>query len=243
MIVAAGAGDGQSEERLAEDVDLIVDAVDDVVLWVNGIVLVLAEPVECGRERRFDKLAVARKPFRRQQISGDVFPGKLIVRDILIEGANQVIAIAPGVGLVVVELMAIGFCVADQIHPVASPALAVMGRGQQPVDDTSEGIWAVVVEKRPDFLRLGRQTCQVKRHPPEECGTASRRPGAKSFELGEKEAIDGRCGGISRRRIRPFDRLERPESPGAVHLRVGREQGGDHRQTYKKWNTEGAHSD
>ena len=75
----------------------------------------------------------------RQQVAGDVFADELIVRHVVIEGADQIIAITPGVMDLVVPFVAVRLGEADDVHPVPGPAFAEMGRGQQPIDQLRDG--------------------------------------------------------------------------------------------------------
>ena len=59
VIVAAGAGDGQAEERLAEDVDLVVHFVGADFAQIGRRIPLLAEPEKAGPERRSQLLSVA----------------------------------------------------------------------------------------------------------------------------------------------------------------------------------------
>ena len=64
---------------------------------------------------------------------------------------DPVPAIAPGVVAIAVELKAAGVGVANQVEPVASPALAVVRRGEKVVDNFFVGVGGGVVEKGADF--------------------------------------------------------------------------------------------
>jgi hypothetical protein len=55
---------------------------------------------------------------------------ELIVRHILIESSNDIIAISPGIEFVIVILMAISLGVTDQIKPVPGPSLAILRRSE-----------------------------------------------------------------------------------------------------------------
>ena len=61
-----------------------------------------------------------------EQVAGDVLGEEPVVGQVGVEGADDVVAVAPGVGDLVVELVAVRLGVADQIEPVPAPALAVV---------------------------------------------------------------------------------------------------------------------
>ena len=71
----------------------------------------------------------------RQEVAGELLADELIVRDIGVEGADQVVAVAPGLRNRGITFAAVGVGVADKVHPVAGEVLAEAGRSQQPVDD------------------------------------------------------------------------------------------------------------
>ena len=142
MVVAAGAGDGHAEKRLAEHVDLVVDAVGLIGAGIDGRVLGFAQPPEAGGEDRFVEKemrplfgAAARAG---QQVAGQVLADELIVGHVVIESADQVVAILPGVGNCKVELVALRLGVAHHVEPMPRPALAIMGRVKEAIDDLFE---------------------------------------------------------------------------------------------------------
>ena len=67
-------------------------------------------------------------------VACDLFFKKQVVRLVLVEGADHIVAIAPSIGPVEIVLEAVGIGVAGDVQPVTSPALAIVGRRQQPVD-------------------------------------------------------------------------------------------------------------
>ena len=125
MVVAAGARYRRRLERLAERVDLVVGNIIADLPQGDAIVVVhLAEAIEGRADHRFVE-ALLRVPARLwQQIAGDVLAHELVVRHILVERPNQVVAVAPRVVNVVVPLVAVRFGEADNVHPVPGPALA-----------------------------------------------------------------------------------------------------------------------
>ncbi len=85
----------------------------------------------------------------RQQIARQMFDDELIVGDIRIQSANDIIAIVVGVGDGVIELVAARLGVAHQIEPVTAPALAEVRRTQQAIHDLLDGVGGVVARETP----------------------------------------------------------------------------------------------
>src|SRR5262249_17732299 len=134
VIVTAGAGYGQAEEGLGHHVDLIVDAADLFLTNVHRRMDALAQVEEPGREDRLVESLDGVPARVIEQITGEVLDQESVVGEVRIERADDVIAIAVGVRDVVVELVAGGLGVADEIEPVAGPSLAVSRAGQEALD-------------------------------------------------------------------------------------------------------------
>ena len=127
VVVAAGAGERQAEERLAEHVDLVVDPVGVLGPRIDRRVLRLAEPPE----RRWRGATRSSPSFGLRRGFGSRSPAtcsveELVVRQVGVERPDDVVAVAPGVGDLEVELVAVRLGVADEVEPVPAPALAVV---------------------------------------------------------------------------------------------------------------------
>ena len=59
-------------------------------------------------------------------ISRQLFGNKLVVRFVIVESSNDIIAIAPGVGPVYILFIAIGVGITGYIQPVAAPAFPIL---------------------------------------------------------------------------------------------------------------------
>ena len=70
-----------------------------------------------------------------QLVAGELLHDEAVVGLVRVEAADDVVAVPPGVGPGLVELVAVGVGVAGQVEPVPAPALAVTRDGEQPVDD------------------------------------------------------------------------------------------------------------
>ena len=102
-------------------------------------------------------------------VGGELVLDEPIEAEVFVERADDVVAIGIGerADPVVAEHQhaVLGVGVAGDVEPVPAPALAVMRRGQQPIDDPGEGIRRPVVFERLDFLGGRRQADQVVSRP------------------------------------------------------------------------------
>ena len=121
MVVTAGTGDGQAQEGLAEDIQLVVHAIRFVGQHVGRGVCRLVQVPETGANHGFIERLVRVSARIRQQIAGDMFAHEIVVGQVHIERPYQVITILIGVGDRVVKFVAAGFRVADEIHPMPRP--------------------------------------------------------------------------------------------------------------------------
>jgi len=74
--------------------------------------------------------------FRAEQISGNLFAHKLIVRQILVEGSDDVVPVGVGEGVLGFPGIDVAFSigVTGNIQPAPAPALTVLLRCQQLID-------------------------------------------------------------------------------------------------------------
>ena len=231
MVVAAGAADRQGEKGAAHGVDLLVDDVDQHLVDV-----LLGEHLGAEHEetRGGDLLEALRVGLRRHQVAGDLLPDEAVEGLVAVQGVDDVVAVAEGVGEgdVLVEAVRVG--VAGDVEPVAAPAFAVVGRGEEPVDDPGEGVGALVGQEVLDLGFRRGQADQVERGAAEKrapVGWRHRREAA-FLEARQDEAIEGMADpvlvlDVGQRRV--FDPPERPVfAAGAVVERLGGSRG-DHR--------------
>ncbi len=215
MVVAASAGHGEAQERLGGDIHLlVVDVVHHLLLIVLRQALAPSARKPVATIPRRVEFSLGPGGSRSPAICSRT---KLVVRQILIERLDHVIAIAPGIRIAMILVVAGGIGVPGDIEPVASPALAVTRRGQQTVDDFFEGLGRFVGEEVLHLLESvgGRPVrSKVARRSSVEFVGGRRGLQALLFELGENETID--------RRLRPLrvfhfgkrgilDWLKRPE--------------------------------
>ena len=88
-----------------------------------------------------------------QEVAGELFHNETVVGKVVVEGLNDVVAIAPGVRIKVIFVHAGGVGVAGDVEPMTSPAFAIVRRGKQAVDDLGVGVWGMVGQEGADLLR------------------------------------------------------------------------------------------
>ncbi len=165
MIVAARAADGQAEKYGAGGIDPIdqgLDAVD---------VLHLVEHVAIGADGVEASAAHGRRVIGIEFVAGDLLFHEAIVGLVVIEGIDDVVAIAPGIKKIGVLLEASGVAVACEIEPVAAPLLTVSRGGEELVDQLFVGIGSGIGHEFFHLCGGGRQSVQIKIGAPDQ-GTA-----------------------------------------------------------------------
>ena len=125
MIVAAGAGHGHALGAAHHDVDAVVDDVGDAV----------EEAAAEGQEAEGGEVAIILRVLG-DLVGRDLEPQELVVRQILVERIHHPVAVGVGVRVATFLLEDIAFRVgvARDVEPVAGPAFAEGGRGEQAVD-------------------------------------------------------------------------------------------------------------
>ena len=214
VIVAAGAAVGEAEEGGADGVGDVVEQFLPALHEVACVALVGEVAVEPGSDERGGVAGV-------EFVAGDLLADEAVVRLVLVEGVDDVVAVAPdvGAGLVALEALAVG--VAGEVEPVARPALAVARRGEKAINDAVEGGGRVVGEERLHFFGSGQQSGEVERGAADERDLVGGRSGAQVplFQLREHEGVDGIAHprGVPRRRHGRLD--HRLKGPPAALLR------------------------
>ena len=178
---------GQRQEPPRNDINPVIDRV-----------VVVHELAATGQEPQTseDSFVLAQV----ELIGGKLLEQKLVVRQIVIERTNDVIAIRE-------SKRAVGRGVSGHIQPVTAPALAVMRRGQQSIHDSLVRLRRPVRHEGRDLFRRRRQADQVVRRPPDQRSFVRRPAGCNplSSSLARMKASTGDCtqhwfltGGISR---------------------------------------------
>src|SRR5262245_9301955 len=102
--------------------------------------IALAEPIESGADDGFVEILGGISPRRLEQITRHMLTRKLVVRQIGVEGPNDVIAITPSVRIDIVKFVPKGLCIANQIQPVTGPTFSKTWRTQKMIDECFVGL-------------------------------------------------------------------------------------------------------
>ena len=131
-----------------------------------------------------------------------VAPGQHVARELLdrevaegevaVEGVDHPVAVLPG-GAALVLLVAVRVGVAGEVQPGPRPALAVVGRGEEAVDDLLVGVRAAVGEEGVDLRRRRGKADEVEAEPADErlARGLGRGREALLLEPREDERVDG----------------------------------------------------
>ena len=155
VIVALGAADGLAEPDRAHCAHAIREITRLVILGL-GTAFFRGEQqaVETGGDFLFLRGV-------GQEIARELFAGELVKAFVVVEGADDVVAIRPDVARGV-GVISDGIGKPHDIEPANRHALTVLGRGHQAVDQFLVGIGRCVLFERVDFLRFGRKAGQIK---------------------------------------------------------------------------------
>src|SRR5262249_54643043 len=98
-----------------------------------------------------------------QLVAGQLLRQEAVIRQVVVEGLDNVIAVAPGLWPWAIRReVAVRVGVAGDIEPVAPPALAVGGRGEQAIDKALVGVRALISEEVVALRGRWRQAEQVE---------------------------------------------------------------------------------
>ena len=193
VIVALGALDSEAIERLNRVHDHVVTvqvARDFAVDFRLRHLLVANQVPRAGGEEAQGLDAVTSKG--KQNISRDLLLHEAPIGLVLVEGANDVITIRPGVRPGLVLVIAVRLTVMDYVEPMPRPALAIVRRSQQGIDQVFITPRIRIADERLDLLRRRRQAEQVEIKAANErspFGFGGRRE-ALFGQLGENECVD-----------------------------------------------------
>ena len=161
VVVAAGAADCQAEERLGGGPQDVVEIIVASQLAIRRFVVPNTEPIEAGGR---DAVGVA----IRKLVASQLLHDETVVRLVLVEGANDVVAVFPNQILPAVPLVAVCLGEANKVEPMPPPLFAIPIRGQQLVDDFLERALRRVGKEHRDLLLRRGQPGQVVTSPPNE---------------------------------------------------------------------------
>ena len=186
MIVAAGAADAQPEEDLARDVGDVVEDVGPLPAHVALVVFVGAQPEVAGRDPQLGIVGI-------ELVAGELLGQEAVVGFVGVEGADDIVAVTPGVGAEGILAIAVRLGVANQVEPVARPALAVSAA--RPAGGRSSArrrSGCIVGQECVDFLGSRRQPGQVEGRAADQGRLVGFRGGRQTVveQSLEDEAID-----------------------------------------------------
>src|SRR3954454_24155484 len=92
VIVATSTGDGQTEEGLGEDVDLVVNPAQFLFTCIDRRMSSLTQKKETGAQKRLVESLCRLPPGRGQQVAGHLLDQERVVGKVEIESANHVVA-------------------------------------------------------------------------------------------------------------------------------------------------------
>ena len=143
VVVAAGTADREPEERRADRHEHVVGVIEIGLFAAGRFIVPLVQPEESGGD---DRIPPAVRPFTFRPalrggpfVAGDLFEKKLVVRFVMLERTDHVVAIPPRIWFIGVPLVAVGLRVADPVEPVPSSAFTVVMGAQQIVDQLPPG--------------------------------------------------------------------------------------------------------
>ena len=95
-------------------------------------------------------------------VGGDLLDEELVVRQVLVERADDAVAVGVGVRVapLFLEDVALGVGVAGDVEPVPPPPLAVAGRGEQAVDHLLVGVGRRVASNASTSSGVGGRPCR-----------------------------------------------------------------------------------
>src|SRR5262249_20310325 len=134
VVVAASTADREPEKNQARGVGHVVKRVLPALALGGRIRHVRAQQVEARCDPR-------PRVVGKQLVASQLFLEKAVVRLVTIERLDDIVAISPGIGPDFIKLVAVAFGETDQVEPVSTPALAIVRRSQEAVDDPLPGVW------------------------------------------------------------------------------------------------------
>ncbi len=155
VVVAAGAVDGEAEgggEDLGDDVVEVAGAGGATEHVALGFDVADEVPRSGGEESGCDD---GRGVAWGEDIACDLFAEKAVVGFVVVEGIDDIIAVAPCVWADLVTFESVGVGVVGDVEPVPSPAFAVVGGGEEFVDEFFVGERVRVMDELVDSIGGG----------------------------------------------------------------------------------------
>ena len=166
MVVTTRARNGDTQESLGGDIDLVLRGAREFLKRIGRGEALQHKAVMRRANGRLVEAKFLVEPRLGQQITGDVLAQQLIIRNICIQCADEIVTILVGVRDARITLAPKRLGVAHPVHPMSRPALSEMGRGNQPFDgifNSGSTITPEFSHKYRRLLRRGWQAYQRKR--------------------------------------------------------------------------------
>ena len=160
VVVTARTRHGQTEERLADHVDLVLRCSHQFIERVCGREALQHEPIMRRADGRLVQPQLGIQPRLLQQVARDVFTQQLVVRHIGVECANEVIPVLVRKRNARVALAAERLGVTHPVHPVPRPTFPKMRRRQKLLHrrlDRALPVQRLRLHERRSLLRCRRQ--------------------------------------------------------------------------------------
>ena len=156
VVVAAGAVDRQPERAFANRADDLVE----IVVPPLRVVLLAKQHARTHAQKSGGDEAVVGSAVHL--VAGDLLDQEAVVRLVVVERLDHVVAVTPGIGAMGVVLEARRVRVARDVEPEPSVAFAVVRRGEQAVDEAFPRIRRSIRDERIDLRRCRRQAKQIE---------------------------------------------------------------------------------
>ena len=150
---------------------------------------------------------IPRRGIDAHLIAGQLLENKLRIGQVIVERANDPIAIGPGIGPRGVGFVAVALAKANHVEPMPGPTLAIARRGQQTIDQPLVGVAGTYRSRRLRSPAAKAASRASQSRAANERGAIgfSGWLQALLFEPGQHERIDGRAHtiGVATRSGRP----------------------------------------
>ena len=140
VVMTAGTTNRQTQKGICRRLENIIHIIKPGLFLVDGFVIPQAKSIVSGGN---DIVRYGRIEF----VTGKLLHYKLIIRLVVVEGSDDIIAIAPHKRFRVIPFIAVGFGIANDIQPMPTPLFAVMFRSQQPINQITISIRRLVFNK------------------------------------------------------------------------------------------------
>ena len=125
VVVTAGAGDGEPKEGLGDDVNLVVHVLDLFVGRIQRLETMFNQTEVTGSNDGFVDAFFGVHSRLFQEVARELLAHELVVGDVGIERADEVVAITPRLNDLWIAFAAAGIGVAHEVHPVTGEVFAV----------------------------------------------------------------------------------------------------------------------